>query len=205
MRDFAGDKFFADKLKPLKLTEERAKELLADLGSEDEKTWKAAYEELSDLDPRLALNVPDIVKDSKGQAYDERLSALLDGRPLEEAEMFKWCKITFKVFPAPPKPGTSVPVLVVITNHPDKPPEFRTALDTRGMGTEMSFPVAADMASLNTLPRRNMTWRRAVRAVAVLEAFGTDDAKKVLKGMADGHADAGPTIAAKASLERPKK
>jgi hypothetical protein len=204
IRFVAKEKFFADKLKPLTLTEDRAKELLADLGSDDEKTWKAAYEELSYLDPRLALSVPGVVKDSKGQAHDERLAALLYCRPPAEAEVFKWCKITVKINPAPPKPGTPVPVQLVIANHPDKPDAFKTILDDKGVLSGWSMPVAADVASLNAGYGQLGSWRRAVRAVAVLEHLGTPAAKKILEDMATGHADAAPTKAAKAALEHRK-
>jgi hypothetical protein len=47
-----------------------------------------------------------------------------------------------------------------------------------------------------------MAWTRAARAVAILEQIGTQDAVKVVQQLADGHADALPTKAAKESLAR---
>jgi RNA polymerase sigma factor (sigma-70 family) len=45
-------------------------------------------------------------------------------------------------------------------------------------------------------------WLRSARAVAVLETIGGDDARKLLEGLAKGQADALPTRAAKAALDR---
>ncbi len=52
-------------------------------------------------------------------------------------------------------------------------------------------------------PKR--AWTRAARGVAILEQLGTPEAVKVLGQLAEGHADAFPTKAAKQSLERLKK
>lgn len=43
---------------------------------------------------------------------------------------------------------------------------------------------------------------RAARIVAILEAVGNDDARKLLEATAKGQADAGPTTAARAALDR---
>lgn len=201
LRDNAPVSYFAGKLKSLTLTEERAKELLADLGSDDEKTWKAAYEEMSHLDPRLAIDLKEITKKMwNNQIYDERLSALLTGQPPADADACRWCKSSFTFFRIPAKDGTSA-ASMKLDNHPDKPAEFQTMLDKKGQPQGMIFAVAADAKSLNAY-KTNPSWRRAE---ALLEHLGTEDAKKVLKGMADVHPDAGPTVAAKAALERLKK
>ena len=47
--------------------------------------------------------------------------------------------------------------------------------------------------------------RQRTRAVVILERIGTPDAVAVLKDLATGHADAEPTVEAKAALERLKK
>jgi len=192
----------ADKLKPLKLSEERAKELLANLGSDDEKTWKAAYEELSYLDPRLALDLTGVLGASKGQAFDERLAALLCKQVPADAEAFRWCKTGYTMYRMAREEGMKAATLN-LTNHPDKPAEFQTFLDKKtqqGMG----FAVAEDVKSLCGGYGPNPSWRRAVRAVAMLEDMGTQKAKKVLEDLATGHEDASPTKAAKAALERRK-
>jgi hypothetical protein len=46
------------------------------------------------------------------------------------------------------------------------------------------------------------TWVRAARAVGVLEALGTPEARQLLEDLAGGEADALPTAAAKAALQR---
>ena len=47
-------------------------------------------------------------------------------------------------------------------------------------------------------------WTRAEQAIILLEHIGTPEAIAVLKVMATGHAEAGPTITAKESLKRMK-
>jgi hypothetical protein len=48
-------------------------------------------------------------------------------------------------------------------------------------------------------------WIRAVRAVTLLEHFGTPEARAIIEAIAGGESDALPTIAAKEALERLKK
>ncbi len=48
-------------------------------------------------------------------------------------------------------------------------------------------------------------WVRAVRAVNLLEHMGTPEARQILETIAAGEADALPTVAARAALERLKK
>jgi hypothetical protein len=45
--------FLATKMSPLRLTEEELRKTIAELGSDDDKTWRAAYHKLNYLDPRL--------------------------------------------------------------------------------------------------------------------------------------------------------
>ena len=55
--------FLKEKLRPLKLDAVRCKQLLKDLGSKDEKTWKTAWDELDYLDPRLAIDLSTLMND----------------------------------------------------------------------------------------------------------------------------------------------
>jgi hypothetical protein len=48
-------------------------------------------------------------------------------------------------------------------------------------------------------------WTRALRAISLLEFFGTPEAIAILEDMATGHRDAHPTIVAKESLDRLQK
>jgi hypothetical protein len=46
------------------------------------------------------------------------------------------------------------------------------------------------------------SWVRAARAVGILEHINTPEARQLLQELADGEADALPTVEAKAALER---
>ena len=56
--------FFAEKLKPVILEKKRAQELLKDLGSEEIKDWKLAYDSFLYFDPRLHFDLKDLIDDS---------------------------------------------------------------------------------------------------------------------------------------------
>jgi hypothetical protein len=51
-------------------------------------------------------------------------------------------------------------------------------------------------------PRVNTQWLRATRTVALLETFGTPEARAVLEALAGGERATVPTQEAKAALER---
>src|SRR6476659_5875040 len=69
----------AEKLKPLKIDEKRVRTLLADLGNEDERKWKAAVEELEYFDPRLAIDLPTLMDEVTDRVPRARLVAILSG------------------------------------------------------------------------------------------------------------------------------
>src|SRR5437867_6374919 len=52
-----------EKLRPLKIDAERVQLLLVNLGSDDEQTWKSAFEELEYFDPRLAIGLEMLMED----------------------------------------------------------------------------------------------------------------------------------------------
>jgi RNA polymerase sigma factor (sigma-70 family) len=60
----------------------------------------------------------------------------------------------------------------------------------------------AALAKAPPAPRPNTLWLRAVRAVALLESFGTPAARSVLNTLARGEPGAAPTQEAKAALAR---
>jgi hypothetical protein len=72
--------FLKEKLRPLKLTAARCKQLLSDLGSKDEKIWKAAWDELDYLDPRLAIDLPTLMKDVTDNPARTRMVELCSAR-----------------------------------------------------------------------------------------------------------------------------
>lgn len=71
--------YLASKLKPVKLTEERAKELIADLGSDDMKVAEAAFEEMRYFDTRLVMTPQDAFALAPQGPARQRLVAAWEG------------------------------------------------------------------------------------------------------------------------------
>ena len=168
--------FLKVRLRPLKLDEKRCKELLKDLGGDDEKVWKAAWDELDYLDPRLATDLLTLMNDVTEKPSRTRIVELFGDR---KADSLAGKDIQLRSIGAEGYNFTS--------NGGSWWAEHR--IDRIGSGTWN--------------PKR--AWTRAARGVAILEQLGTPDAVKVLGQLAEGHADAFPTKAAKESLERLKK
>jgi hypothetical protein len=164
--------FLKAKLRPLKLDADRCKQLLKDLGSKDEKVWKAAWDELDYLDPRLAIDLQTLMKDVSETPARTRMVELCSQR---EADSLA---------------GKDVELRPVGD-------EFNFSADNGSWWAEHridrigKYPWAA-----------KMSWVRAARGLAILEQIGSEEAVKVLEQMADGHPDAFPTKAAKESLKR---
>lgn len=55
--------FLKEKLQPLKLDADECRKLLKELGSDDEKVWKAAWEKLDYFDPRLAIDLETLMQE----------------------------------------------------------------------------------------------------------------------------------------------
>ncbi len=189
--------FLAGKLKPLKLTEERAKKLVADLGDEKEGVAEAAYLEMKYYDPRLVLEVGDLFKDLPQGMHQLRVAALLFGFPLDH---FAHHKVEYQ---------SSAALRALFGN---------TQLGTIQYEYLPSHPMATANAGNNRFGRTvaetvsevskwgmNSEWIRATRAILILEHIGTADAIKLLETMATGHVDASPTKAAVEALVRLKK
>jgi hypothetical protein len=169
-----------EKLKPLKIDEKRVRALLADLGSEQEPTWKAAAEELEYFDPRLAIDLPTLMDAVPDRVPRARLVAILSGdRPaaglLERNEP------------------------ITLGRHGGQNEEvyynFR-------QGGSWWAEHRVDRLNVGTWGNKRKYWTRAVRAVVLLEHIGTPAAVAVLKELAGGHPDAQPTKAAKAAVAR---
>jgi hypothetical protein len=186
--------FLKQTLRPLQLTEDEAKALLAKLFSEDANEWKAALVEMKTFDVRLAMNAQDAWKIAKTHTARGRLRTLfcvLSGSEhLIEKDGFDI------------DAGNAGKDYALLPPTEDWP-EWYTCPFPRGgvlpkeritgaWGFEMSL-------SASTLTTR---WQREEVAVRVLDAIGTDDAIAVVKAMATGHKDAGPTRVANEVLER---
>src|SRR5262249_59573455 len=72
--------FLKAKLQPLKLDAEQCRQLLQELGSADDKVWKAAWEKLDYLDPRLAIDLQTLMDEVTAVPARTRMVELCSGR-----------------------------------------------------------------------------------------------------------------------------
>jgi hypothetical protein len=166
--------FLKPRLKALTIEARRVRELLADLGSDKDEVWKAAYSELEYFDPRLVIDLPTLMNDVTESPARQRMVEILSGRTRGSLA------------------GKEIKLL------------------TLGKGDGYNFSAEGTWWAEHLVARLNrsawgnakMKWTRATRAVALLEHFGTPEAVALLKSLATGHADAQPTVQAKAALER---
>lgn len=180
--------FLAGKLAPLALSKERLGELLVQLASEDERRWQEAFRELDYHDPRLAANLEEIMANRAVQDHParQRLVDLLAGRRWDEEGSFTqeaFTKIALE------KVGAD--------GH-----NFRVSLKEGGTG---AFWAEGRVERLCGPSAPKPEWTRAIRALAVLESIGTEQATAVIDAMASGHPDALPTKVAEALLAKQAK
>jgi hypothetical protein len=69
--------YFKEHLKPLKIEQKDLDRLLTDLGSDDEKVWKPAFEMLEYFDPRLNMDLTTLVNNANEQPARNRLIEVL--------------------------------------------------------------------------------------------------------------------------------
>jgi len=169
------------KLRPLKLDKQRAKLLIAELGSQNEKMARTAFEELKYFDPRLALTDKELRKALLDGPESCRLGAILADLPMTALVLGTWHWYS---------PDNQV---------------YRISYTERVGNRDVSWEwkIAITVANIGKFGR-NPNWVRATRAIAVLEDVGSDEATAILKDMATGHPDASPTKAVKAVLQRMK-
>jgi RNA polymerase sigma factor (sigma-70 family) len=188
-----------EKLKPLILTEERARKLIANLGSEKDDAWKPAFEEMQYFDPRLAIGLEALMDDVKDDLPRQRLTAVLASYTAGPG-YFAWFDITLRSN----APGTFNFLVKVRADAPADAPEdtaagqFKPQPGAVGPGARSFSTWAEHKVERITHP----SWTRAVRAAVLLEHIGTPAAVANLTDMAKGHPDAQPTKAAKEALAR---
>jgi len=166
--------FLKGKMKPLKIDSGRVKALLLKLGNANENVWKPAFEELEYFDPRLAIDLPDLmdrVTDAPArqrmvEMFSERVTGSLEGKEVQ------------------------------LRNVGDG---FNFFIPTMG-----SWWAENKVSRINSTVwgNRKKKWTRSVRAIVLLEHIRTPDAVAILRDMATGHPDAQPTKVAKIALER---
>lgn len=169
-----------EKLKPLTIDAKRVRGLLADLGSEQEPTWKAAVEELEYFDPRLAIDLPTLMDEVTDRVARARLVAILSG-DRSAAHLLE-----------PKEP-------ITLGRHGGQNEEVYYNFRQRGSWWAEH---RVDRINVGNWGNRRRYWTRAVRAVVLLEHIGTPAAVAVVKELATGHADAQPTKAAKEAVAR---
>src|SRR5262249_12548298 len=167
--------FLKTKLTPLKLEPDRCKELLRDLGSEEERVWKSAWETLDYLDPRLAIDLPTLMRDVTDVPSRTRMVELCSDR---EADSLLGQDVSLR-------------------------PVGNEGYNFSSKGSWWAEHRIDRIGKYAWQPKK--AWTRASRGVAILEQIGSPDAIAVLRQVAEGHKDATPTIAAKESLARLKK
>src|SRR5271166_1764767 len=74
--------FLKRKLKPLRISDFEVRALLWKLGSENEKVWRPAREELEYFDPRLAIDLQKLMDIYKEPPVRQRMVEVLSERPV---------------------------------------------------------------------------------------------------------------------------
>ncbi len=174
-RDDASE-YLKDKLQPLKLTKERATQLLTDLGGEDEKVARKAFEEFSYFDPRLALGDKELRDVLLNKSASRQLGAIVCDLPINAMSGTKW--------------------------HWHSPDNKVFRFNCGEAVCNRDAAISVDL--IGTIDRK-ASWVRAIRAVVVLEFVDTPKARAILDELATGHPDAAPTKSAKLACDRLRK
>ena len=165
--------FLAARLMPLRISSAQMRGLLLKLNSANEQVWKPAFEELEYFDPRLAIDLQDLmqhVTESPGRQRMVEIMCGLDSGYLEGKEI------------------TLVPV-----NE-----GFNFSVGNGSYWAEHRV----SQINLHRRAAPKPKWTRAERAIVLLDHVRTPEAVSILKVMATGHADARPTRIAKEALDR---
>ena len=187
--------FLETKLQPLELSETRARQLLFELGSNDEKMARKAFIELGTFDIRLAMTVQKAFEILPQGVARQRLAAILDREQMDE---YAWCKLDYTPATVIGDDGKqSIEVLLSVENMANKPIDFKSHCDRWNHGRRGSHSLPNSVSELD--PDQ---WKCLTRSIAILEHLGTPQAKKRIEAMADGHRDAKPTVAARNALQR---
>lgn len=190
--------FFRTKLRPLKLEKKRADELVKQLFSENEADWKAAVGEFAKLDIRLAYPARDAWKLAKTADERSKMAMVLhqEGARVMEGLLHLDVMAADEVPSVYRGDDTEFAKHALFYEKKLRPGVPKEVWEKLG-GAEYDICAPGDFASLNVLH-----WHREESAIYILDAIGTDDAIAVIKEMATGHPDPGPTKAAKEVLKR---
>jgi hypothetical protein len=175
MRPEQAVAYIKERVIPLTITEEEVKKLIGDLNSDDQNVWKPAFDKFRYLDPRLAIDLSTLM--------DTTLESLARTRLVEVL-----CD-----YDADYLLGRDVKLRPTGEGHNfyDGRASWWAEAKIECIGDGMVQP--------------KKTWRRAVRAVVLLEHIATPDALALLKDLAGGHPDAQPTKVAQEALDNLQK
>jgi hypothetical protein len=164
--------FLNKKMHPLTVSADKIRSLAGSLASDQEATWKPAFEELEYFDPRLAIDLETLMGEVTESPARQRLVEILSGRP---AGSLAGKAITLRHLGA----GIN---------------GYNFVADAGSWWAEHQ------VGRINLRPTRPK-WTRAVRGIVLLEHVGTPDAVALLEILATGHPDAQPTKAARQALD----
>jgi hypothetical protein len=165
------------KLPPITASKEQLTTWLKALNDADPKVWKPAFTELCYFRPTLALTLT------------EQCELMTNDRGRSLLFQFWWID-----YDTAPRSGVLRPDCTLTA----------TATGLTARHTPIQREVTAD-APVEALKAESCgVWQRARLAIRALERDKSDEAKAVLKQLADGHPDILPTKEAKAALERLK-
>ena len=181
--------FLRPRLKPIRSDPLQCALLLTLLSHPSDEVWDKVCHLLRRSDPRYCLPVDAIWELAKTPEQRRRLARVFGF----EADVAKYMD-----FSSTRRGAGSRSFWLERTVRKDIPAESvpRSVWEQNGSSTRI-FSDAGVLSSYQ--------WHREEAAVWVLEAIGTDDAIAIVRGMADGHPHAVPTIAAKAVLARRSK
>jgi len=175
-------KLLKAKLPAIKASQEQMTEWLKALDDEDPKVWKPAFEKLLYFRPRIALD------------WQEQVNAVTTARG--RTALFELWKTHTTKAPAglDADPGDTLGIV----ERGDRRQLKLKSPDPMGRGESVTIELKpmGEMFSFH--------WQRVRLAIIALERMKSDEAKAVLKQLADGHPDILPTKEAKAALERMK-
>jgi hypothetical protein len=179
--------FLIEKLKPLTLTSDRLTALIQQLGSQVDSEWRDAVRELEYYDPRLAMNVEELMTLDAVQTYPvrHRLVDILSDRPVDEeysatSRGFKFLKIR---------------------TVGDEGFNFCGGDKEEACGTSWWAEHKIDRLNVG-FSNSKREWTRIIRSLALLESFESPEAIAVIETIASRHPEAQPTKIAIEMLTR---
>lgn len=170
-------------MKPAELSEKEAKQLIADLGSKDEATWKRAYRDLYFRDVRLAMPLSEALDEATTEVQKARLTLAAKGYCLWYADRGPTVNRT-----PPRRPGEPWEILPVDKDGYRSAPE--QVFDTFEEQVKHAKPLADGEPPVG------------YPFIAALERINTPAARRLLGALSDGRDGAKTTRDATAALDR---